>query len=195
MLVGKCFLFGFRLWRPKPLASQLADNYTIWRRQVAGRSFVTFHETASFSRRRGRRPAVVSNRRLRTERDGPIHVCVARQKPVRLIVRRGASRRFEALARKTADLPVVVTWDRRSEDRRASPGSVSVERRSSDRRKAPPFTWDAADFVVVDDASQPDATAPPPIPRSEGDATSKAGDRRHNLATTPKVKRRKARDR
>jgi hypothetical protein len=120
---------------------------------------------------------------------------MARQKPVRLIVRRGASRRFEALAQKTADLPVVVTWDRRSEDRRAAPGSVPVERRSSDRRKAPPFTWDAADFVVVCDASEPDATAPPPIPQPEGETTSKAGERRHNLAPTAKVKVRKARAR
>jgi hypothetical protein len=121
---------------------------------------------------------------------------MARQKPVRLIVRRGASRRFEALQHKTADLPVVVTWDRRSEDRRATSGSAPVERRSNDRRKAPPFTWEAADFVVVcDDASEPDATAPAPIPQSEGEAASKAGDSRHDLATTAKVKVRKARAR
>ena len=93
----------------------------------------------------------------------------------RLIVRRGASRRFDALARKTADLPVVVSWDRRTEHRRASPESVPVERRSSDRRKTPPFTWDAADFVVVDATREPEATAPPPITRLEGQATSKAG--------------------
>ena len=82
-------------------------------------------------------------------------MCVARTKPLSLIVRRGASGRFEALARKTADLPVVVSWDRRSEDRRASPESIPVERRSSDRRKTPPFTWDAADFVVADAELEP----------------------------------------
>jgi hypothetical protein len=132
--------------------------------------------------------------RFRTNRDPPIHVCVAK-KPVRLIVRRGATGRFEALARKTADLPVVVTWDRRSEDRRASPGSVPDERRSSDRRKAPPFTWDAADFVVVSDASEPDATEAPKIPSAKGEATRKASDRRHDLAITVKVKLRKTRTR
>ena len=88
---------------------------------------------------------------------------VARKKPVNLIVRRGTSGRFEALVRKTADLPVVVSWDRRTEDRRASPESIPVERRSTDRRKTPPFTWDAADFVVVEDAREPDATAAPAI--------------------------------
>jgi hypothetical protein len=93
---------------------------------------------------------------------------VARKKPVGLIVRRGASRRFDALSRKTADLPVVVSWDRRKEDRRASPESIPVERRSSDRRKTPPFTWDAADFVVVDAAREPDATAAPPIKVKRG---------------------------
>ena len=77
---------------------------------------------------------------------------MARKKPIGLIVRRGASHRFDALARKTADLPVEVSWDRRTENRRASPESVPVERRSSDRRKAPPFTWETADFVVVDAA-------------------------------------------
>lgn len=98
---------------------------------------------------------------LRTEREGPIHLCVAIKKPVGLIVRCGASRRFDALARKTADLPVVVSWDRRTEHRRASPESAPVERRSSDRRKPPPFTWDAADFVVVDAAQEPDEKGPP----------------------------------
>jgi len=118
-------------------------------------------------------------------------MCVARKKPVRIIVRRGASRRFDALARKTADLPVVISWDRRTEHRRAAPESVPVERRSSDRRKTPLFTWDVADFVVVDAAQEPEETAPPPIERLEGEATSKAADRSQNLA----IKRRKDRDR
>ncbi len=86
---------------------------------------------------------------------------MARKKPVGIIVRREALRRFDALARKTADLPVVVSWDRRTEHRRASGESAPVERRSSDRRKTPPFTWDAADFVVVDPAQEPDATRRP----------------------------------
>jgi hypothetical protein len=85
---------------------------------------------------------------------------VAKKKSVGIVVRRGALRRFEALARKTADLPVVVSWDRRTEQRRASPESAPVERRANDRRKTQPFTWDAADFVVVDAAQQPDTAAP-----------------------------------
>ena len=81
-------------------------------------------------------------------------------------MRRGAVSRFEALTRKTADLPVVVSWDRREADRRASSEPASSERRSKDRRKAPPFTWEAADFVVVGDAVD-DGTAAPatkPVP-------------------------------
>jgi hypothetical protein len=86
---------------------------------------------------------------------------VAKKKLVDIIVRRGALHRFDALARKTADLPVAVSWDRRTEHRRASAEAPPVERRSSDRRKAQPFTWDAADFVVVDGAEGdvPDADA------------------------------------
>jgi hypothetical protein len=102
---------------------------------------------------------------------------VAKKKPVGIIVRRGASRRFESLKRKTADLPVVVSWDRRTEDRRESRQSPPVERRSSDRRKTPPFTWEAADFVVVDADQEPDATAAPRVTRLESTATSTAGDR------------------
>ena len=110
-------------------------------------------------------------------------LCVARKKPLSLIVRRGASGRFEALTRKTADLPVVVSWDRRTEDRRASQESIPVERRSSDRRKTPPFTWDAADFVVADAGLEPDATDAPPVTHGQ------------NLVIKARVKRRKGRGR
>ena len=121
--------------------------------------------------------------------------CVAKKKPVALIVRRGASQRFEALARKTADLPVVVSWDRRTEHRRASPESVPVERRSTDRRKPPPFTWEAADFVVVDADQELDATVPPPVEQVERGATSKAVARSKRSAIKTTVKRRKDRGR
>jgi hypothetical protein len=84
---------------------------------------------------------------------------VAGKKPVKIIVRRGALRRFDALVRKTANLPVEVCWDRRTEDRRASSEAPSIERRSNDRRKAPPFTWDVAGFVVVDASEKPEAPA------------------------------------
>ena len=66
-----------------------------------------------------------------------------------IVVRRGALRRFDALKRKTADLPVVITWDRRQTNRRETPGDVREDRRSSDRRQKPPFTWELAEFVVV----------------------------------------------
>jgi len=68
---------------------------------------------------------------------------------IEIVVRRGALRRFDALKRKTADLPVVVTWDRRTADRRASSTAVEGDRRKSDRRSKPPFTWELSDFVVV----------------------------------------------
>ena len=72
---------------------------------------------------------------------------------VRIFVRIGALRRFHALTQKTADLPVEVKWDRRS-DR----GDTSAEMSPAqpDRRQKPPYTWDVADFVVVEGAnSQP----------------------------------------
>jgi hypothetical protein len=75
---------------------------------------------------------------------------MAQKKPVGIVVRRGALRRFDALKRKTADLPVVLSWDRRTTDRRTSDQPAPVELRSGDRRKTPPFTWEVADFVVVD---------------------------------------------
>jgi hypothetical protein len=76
---------------------------------------------------------------------------MAQKKPVGIVVRRGALRRFDALARKTADLPVVLSWDRRTAERRTSrEPAPSTELRSGDRRKAPPFTWETADFVVVE---------------------------------------------
>jgi hypothetical protein len=54
---------------------------------------------------------------------------------------------------------VEITWDRRLDDRRGGDASAPVERRSGDRRKAPPFTWEAADFVVVE--SLQDRSEPP----------------------------------
>jgi len=78
--------------------------------------------------------------------------------PLEIVVRRGATRRFDALKTQTSELPVVVTWDRREADRRSSATrarhmDVPRDRRASDRRQKPPFTWDLADFVVVASAS------------------------------------------
>jgi hypothetical protein len=69
--------------------------------------------------------------------------------PLKMIVRRGATRRFQDLKEKTAHLQVEVVWDQRGEDRRQKAATSAAERRASDRRGQPPFTWEVADFVVV----------------------------------------------
>ena len=90
---------------------------------------------------------------------------MAKKKPIGIVVRRGALRRFDALKRETAHLPVAVSWDRRTEHRRASDESAPVERRLTDRREKPPFTWEVADFVVVDVTQEPVATTPQQLKR------------------------------
>ena len=74
---------------------------------------------------------------------------------LRIFVRRGAIRRFHRLRRDAEGLPVSVEWDRRQRERRtdAMPNATE-QRRASDRRSEPPFTWDAAEFVVVSDPSE-----------------------------------------
>lgn len=70
-----------------------------------------------------------------------------------LIVRRGALRRFDTLAKHAEGLPVKLTWDRRKGDRRgedAPPVQPAAEaQRVVERRQSPPFTWELADFVVA----------------------------------------------
>jgi hypothetical protein len=74
--------------------------------------------------------------------------------PLRIFVRRGAIRRFHRLTRDAEGLPVSVEWDRRQQDRRTQAVPESRDqRRASDRRTDPPFTWNAAEFVVVSDPS------------------------------------------
>ncbi len=81
------------------------------------------------------------------------------RKPVGIVVRRGALRRFDGITRKTAELPVVVSWDRRQGDRRASSQPVEdTDQRQTDRRQKPPFTWEVADFVVLDRAPHQSAS-------------------------------------
>lgn len=90
---------------------------------------------------------------------------------LRIFVRRGALRRFHRLSRDAEGLPVSVEWDRRQGDRRADPSSetsvsqltgvpadgappavpAGAAQRRGDRRGDPPFTWTAAEFVVVND--------------------------------------------
>jgi len=69
---------------------------------------------------------------------------------IEIVVRRGSLRRFDALKTRTAELPVVVTWDRRVNERRGDDAPAGRERRYSERRRTPPFTWELADFVVVE---------------------------------------------
>jgi hypothetical protein len=66
-----------------------------------------------------------------------------------VVVRRGADRRFSALTVKTADLPVTVSWDRRQGERRTVSRGGQTDRRESDRRQGHSFTWELADFVVI----------------------------------------------
>ena len=68
------------------------------------------------------------------------------------VVRRGSTRRFASLQKHTDELPLEVVWDSRHNDRRTKPGRVKIESRRAQRRHDPPFTWDAADFVVRKEA-------------------------------------------
>ena len=69
--------------------------------------------------------------------------------PIELIVRRGALRRFDKLTQATKALPVKVIWDRRTASGSAKPGA-ELEPGRPERRQQTPFTWTAADFVVVE---------------------------------------------
>jgi hypothetical protein len=71
---------------------------------------------------------------------------------IEIVVRRGSLRRFDALKTRTAELPVLVTWDRRTNERREEKPAAAArrDRRYDERRRTPPFTWDLADFVVVE---------------------------------------------
>ena len=89
-------------------------------------------------------------------------------------------------------MPVEVSWDRRAEDRRETHQPASVERRLNDRRKTPPFTWEAADFVVVVDAQEPDATGAPREAELAGAEQNTAGQptpqrRSKNVDSNPKT--------
>lgn len=70
---------------------------------------------------------------------------------VEFIVRRKALRRFDKLKQATKDLPEVkLSWDRRMSERRISPKGADGDKRQTERRQKPPFTWEVADFVVVE---------------------------------------------
>lgn len=98
------------------------------------------------------------------------------QKPVGIVVRRGALRRFDGLTRKTAGLHVVVSWDRRQEDRRASAQrGKKTDQRKAERRQKPPFTWEVADFVVLDRAPRKSASIRPMAGATKGNTAKKRG--------------------
>ncbi len=73
---------------------------------------------------------------------------------LRIFVRRGALRRFYKLTRDSVGLPVSVEWDRRQRERRSADApSSSSEQREGERRREPPFTWNAGEFVVLDESA------------------------------------------
>lgn len=91
----------------------------------------------------------MSTKRKRPAASRPARPSGAGEQAIELVVRRGALWRFNTLKKQTAELPVTVMWDRRVGERRTQAGEAREERRGTDRRQKPPFTWDAADFVVV----------------------------------------------
>ena len=80
------------------------------------------------------------------------------KKSITLIVKRGALRRFDRLKREAAELPVEVIWDRRRTERRASAAQSQRERRSNERRRQPTFTWEVADFAVVEERDEDESS-------------------------------------
>ena len=79
---------------------------------------------------------------------------------LRIFVKRGAIWRFNRLTRDAEKLPVTVEWDRRQGDRRAADREGGAEsdqaadgqdKRKEDRRGEAPFTWNTAEFVVVEE--------------------------------------------
>lgn len=72
------------------------------------------------------------------------------KKSITLIVKRGALRRFDRLKRETAGLPADVIWDRRIRERRVTHGTHDGDQRRTDRRGQMAFTWELADFAVVE---------------------------------------------
>jgi len=73
-----------------------------------------------------------------------------KSKPVTLVVRRGALRRFDRLKQATRELPAEVIWDRRGKGK-SSIGAMPEP--AKNRRKATPSTWDLADFVLTENGT------------------------------------------
>lgn len=65
-----------------------------------------------------------------------------------VIVRRGATERFELLRQELAEETVRVVWDRRVGDRRRGT-TIPDDRRRSERRGRSSATWNTLDFTIV----------------------------------------------
>jgi len=98
------------------------------------------------------------------------------ESPITLVVRRGALRRFDKLQKETANLPVVVTWDRRSDDRQEPGQNDEASSVAVDRRKQPSFTWELADFLVVPGDVAAEETPDGEVPTAEVPAAGSADD-------------------
>ena len=72
-----------------------------------------------------------------------------------VIVRRGATERFDFLNTRLAREPVRISWDRRIADRRKKKQRMMVERRRGERRGPPPLTWPAGGFVIARPPADP----------------------------------------
>lgn len=104
--------------------------------------------------------AVMSSKPQRSVREDRDEAAEKESGKTVIRVKRGALRRFDQLTRKGANLPVEVKWDRRLSERRSESTPETNERRRRDRRQTPPFTWDAADFLVEGDHSGQQPPAP-----------------------------------
>jgi hypothetical protein len=91
--------------------------------------------------------------------------------PLRIFVRRGALRRFHRLKQESEGLAVAVEWDRRMGERRAEPLAQPelTDRRRAERRREPPFTWRAAEFVVINEPESPNQPDPKDTSKDSGD--------------------------
>ena len=110
----------------------------------------------------------------------PIETDESTEKTV-IRVRRGALRRFDLLKQKSAGLPVDITWDRRTDERReatATSAGHGTDRRRKERRQPPPFTWDVADFVVVGDRTPRADVAETDAASTEGEISPRRSRRR-----------------
>ncbi len=108
-------------------------------------------------------------------------------------MRRGALRRFDKLQKETVDLPVVVTWDRRT-GTASSPEDGDAPSPTEDRRQQPSFTWELADFLVVpatDSVDELPTDAADPVRQGAGTSPQAGTDKVGQETAPPKAARRR----